>query len=191
MITAVIFDCFGVLSKGSLTYLASLAAPENRQEVYDCNKQADYGYITHEEHLERLAGLTGISVADVQDIFRSKHIVNRPLLQYVRSLRSQYKTALLSNVGHSIITTMFTEQELADAFDAVALSADIGAIKPSAEVYEVTAEKLGVPPEQCVMIDDIPRNVEGAELVGMKGILYTSDGQMIAHLKALLGPENA
>ena len=51
-----------------------------------------------------------------------------------------------------------------------------------------TASKLGVHPEECVMIDDLIANVEGAKLAGMQAVLYTDTeklkselGELVAH----------
>ena len=191
MTQGIIFDCFGVLSTGSLTYFANLAPLENRTAIYDVNKQADYGYITHEEHVRQIAELVGLSIAEIEQVFRTEHVLNQPLMEYVRSLRSRYKTAMLSNVGHGVIEKMFTEDDLHAMFDEVVLSAEVGTLKPHAEIYLATASRLGLLPEQCVMIDDIPSNVEGARMTGMKGLLYTSNRQIKVELETLLGQERA
>lgn len=186
MIQGIIFDCFGVLSTGSLTYLANLASPENRQAVYDINLRADYGHISHDDYVRLVAELVQLPPGDIERIFNEQHIRNAPLVDFIRTLRPQYKTALLSNVGQSVMHMIFSPEELDELFDVAILSSDVGVVKPNPEIYQITAAKLGLPPEQCVMIDDIPRNVEGGEMVGMKGILYGSNEQLHADLRRLI-----
>ena len=49
------------------------------------------------------------------------------------------------------------------------------------------AERLGVAPERCVFVDDLRENVEGAEAVGMAGVLHRDTAETIATLERLLG----
>ena len=190
MIRGVIFDCFGVLAEGSLTYLAGLASPENREAVYDVNRSADRGYLSHEEYVRLMAELVNLTPDDVRKIFREQHIRNEPLIDFVRELRSRYKTALLSNVGHNVIDKLFTDEELTGLFDTVVLSAEVGIVKPYPEIFELTASRLGLPPEECVMIDDLPKNTEGAEMAGMKGLVYGSMRQLKTDLGRLAEVES-
>lgn len=171
--------------------MATLASPENRQTVYDINKRADYGYISYDEYVRLIAEAVHISPDEACEIFQKKHIRNEPLIRYVRSLRSRYKTALLSNVGHDAITQIFTAEELENVFDTVVLSAEVGMVKPSPEIYTLTASRLDLRPDECVMIDDIPRNIEGAQLAGMKGIVYSSNQQIKTELERVLGSEQS
>lgn len=189
MIKGIIFDCFGVLYEGSLGYLAGLAPPENREAVYDVSRSFDYGYITYEEYLQRVAELIGNTPKDVEKIGRDSHVMNVPLIEFVRSLRGDYKTALLSNIGHSVIDTLFTAEELTSLFDTVVTSSDTGTVKPYPEIYELTASRLSLQPEECIMIDDSLRNVEGAEMTGMKGVLYSSTEQVKAEVQKLIASE--
>ena len=65
----------------------------------------------------------------------------------------------------------------------------MGVAKPGPRIYEMTALRLGLLPEECIMIDDIEVNVDGAVATGMKGILYTSMEQ--AKLEILELTKNA
>lgn len=190
MIRGVIIDCFGVLYEGSLEYLASLAPPERREAVYEVNRAADYGYISHAEYLRSMAELIGTEPENVEKVARERFVRNDPLVDFTRSLRPHYKTALLSNVGYSVIETLFTEKELAELFDTVVLSGEVGMIKPYPEIYELTAARLGLRTEECVMIDDLPKNTEGAERTGMKGLVYSSVRQLKADMESLTGTES-
>ena len=191
MIRAIIFDCFGVLCEGSLDYFVSRAVPENRQAVVDANRSADYGYTTHEEYVGELASLLQITPDDVEDIMRRRHMRNEPMFDLARSLKPPYKLGLLSNVGGNTLDKLFTEDELTHFFDAAVLSGEVGMVKPYAAIYEYIANELGVLPEECVMIDDSPRNVEGAMNVGMRGIVCSSARQVKTELDKLFEEHNA
>lgn len=186
VIRGIIFDCFGVLYRGSLTHLAELAAPEDRQAVSDLARASDHGFIDYDEYFEQLSVLVHKPASEVKAIVRERHVRNAELVALVRQLRSRYKVGMLSNVGRGVMTTLFSEAELAELFDAVVLSSDIGLTKPDPSVYEVAAERLGCDPEQCVMIDDLPVNVDGAERAGMQGIVYSSVSQLKTEFARLL-----
>jgi putative hydrolase of the HAD superfamily len=186
VIRGIIFDCFGVLYQGSLTHLAELADPNDRQAVHDLAHASDYGYIGYDEYFEQLGALVHKPAADVQAIVRERHVRNTELVALVHQLRGRYKVGMLSNVGRGVMTTLFSETELGELFDAVVLSSDVGLIKPDPHIYEVAAAQLGYDPDACVMIDDLPSNIDGAERAGMQGIVYSSVSQLKIDLAQLL-----
>ena len=59
-------------------------------------------------------------------------------------------------------------------FDVVVTGDDITIKKPHPEIYLVTAEKLGLPPEKCVVLEDAPAGVAAAKSAGMQCIAVTS-----------------
>jgi putative hydrolase of the HAD superfamily len=186
MIRGIIFDCFGVLYRGSLTHLAELAPPDRRQEVLDLSHASDYGYISHDEYFTRLGELVGKPTEEVEAIIRARHIRNEELIAIVRQLKPHYKLGLLSNVGRGVMNELFSAKERAELFDAVVLSSDVGMVKPHPEIYEYILAQLGEQAEACVMIDDIAENVDGAAQVGMQGIVFQSPKQLRADLQQLL-----
>jgi HAD superfamily hydrolase (TIGR01509 family) len=186
VIHAIIFDCFGVLIHGSLDYLRSLAPPERLAELNDLSHSSDYGYITRAEYLQGVGDLLGRSAAEIADIIDAQYVRNDTVIGLVRSLRADYKVGMLSNVGRGVIDRLFSPTELEGLFDVVILSNEVGMVKPNADIYELTARRLGVTPEQCLMIDDAPVNVVGAKGAGMQGIICSNPGQCVADIQTLL-----
>lgn len=191
MIRGIIFDCFGVLYHGSLDYLRELAPPNRVGEVTDLSHSYDYGYITQADYFSGVGQVIGKTSDEVRQICREQHVRNEALVEYARTLRPAYKTALLSNVGRGFVESLFTTEELKALFDVEILSNEVGMAKPSVGIYQLTADRLELLPEQCVMIDDIDRNVEGARAVGMYGILYRNMDQFRTELELLLEGDNA
>lgn len=62
-----------------------------------------------------------------------------------------------------------------DFFDGVMVSSDVHLIKPDTRIYELLCRTYDLKPQECIFIDDRPENVEAAERVGMKGIVFTGD----------------
>jgi HAD superfamily hydrolase (TIGR01509 family) len=72
-----------------------------------------------------------------------------------------------------------------DIFDATVISGDVGLHKPQPEIYELGAERIGVPAANCVFVDDLRENVAGAEAVGMTALLHRESPATIAELRRL------
>ena len=172
MIKGIIFDCYGVLAYGSLGYLRTLTPTANRPAFDELSHASDRGFLTAEEYIEGVASLIGESPDDVSEIIMKREVRSDDTIAYAKSLRGTYKTALLSNVGRGAMDRLFAPGELEELFDAVVLSSEIGAIKPMQEAYQAAANRLGLRINECLMVDDIMVNVEGARRVGMQAVLF-------------------
>lgn len=186
MIRGIIFDCFGVLYGGSLSTLQAMCPPERMNDLYDVNKQSDYGFISSEQYIAGVAEILGRTYDDIEGILHQHHVRNDELVNYVKSLRATHKTALLSNVSNGIIEHLFTKEELEELFDEVLLSYREHIAKPNPEIYEMMANRLRLPAGECVMIDDIADNCEGAEIAGMMSIRHITNAETIRTLDHIL-----
>lgn len=136
--------------------------------------------------MQQVGELVGRTSVDIDRIMQADHIRNEAMITYVRSLRANYKVALLSNVGHGVMSRLFSAEELEELFDAVVLSSDVGIVKPDPAIFNFTSDKLGVVPEECLMVDDLAVNVEAARSVGMQGVVFASTDQATADIHARL-----
>lgn len=189
MIRAIIFDCFGVVITDALQQLRhELRAvnPDGARAVSDIVAANNLGLMEPGEANERIAAILGISTGDFKRQVAAGELRNLPLLTYLLELRRSYKTAMLSNIAGSSLARRFPNGELAQYFDVVVASSDIGFAKPEPEAYEITAERLGVRCDECVFVDDRQRFCEGATSVGMQSILYTDFVQLSKELASLL-----
>ena len=100
-----------------------------------------------------------------------------------RAKRAGVRTALCSNSWGN----EYPRSGWPELFDAVVISGEVGMRKPERRIYLLTAERLGLPPEQCVFVDDLGPNVRGAVDAGMVGVRHVSAEQTAAELEALLG----
>jgi epoxide hydrolase-like predicted phosphatase len=94
------------------------------------------------------------------------------------------RTGLVSN---SWSTSHYDRDLLAELFETVVISAEVGLHKPQPEIYLLAAERLGEEPAGCVFVDDLRENCVGAEAVGMTAILHRDAAQTIPLLEDLLG----
>ena len=74
-----------------------------------------------------------------------------------------------------------------ELFDVLVISGEIGIRKPAPEIYALATERLGVAPERCVFVDDLPANLKPAAALGMATVLHRDAARTIPELEALLG----
>lgn len=114
----------------------------------------------------------------------------------VRELRARgVKTALISNCSHST-RGIVDRLGLAEAFDAVLLSFEVGLCKPDPEIYREALRRLGdVAPDRAVFVDDQLEYCDGAAVIGLETYLMDREGgvaddldghRVIRDLRALL-----
>ena len=89
------------------------------------------------------------------------------------------KTSLLSNSWGG---RDYPLEQLRGIFDEIVISGEVGLRKPEPEIYRYTAARLDVQPNECVFVDDFSVNVEGADAVGMTGVLHRDPRNTIARL---------
>lgn len=184
---AVLFDLYGVLGlNGWQAFKAKHFVDniEGWEELRQLGQSVDAGKANEAEYVQAVAKKTGVSTAEIQQvIYRTKP--NKPLLAFIEKYLQGYKIGLLSNASHDVIDGIFSpaEQRL---FDAIVLSAHIGITKPDPRSYQFICEQLKVVPAQCVMVDDQPRHLVQASLLGMGTICYESYEQTAKALKEAL-----
>jgi putative hydrolase of the HAD superfamily len=74
-----------------------------------------------------------------------------------------------------------------DLFDVHVISEQVGMAKPDPAIYELTLERLGLPGQVCVFVDDHPRNLPPAEALDITTVLATDEASTVAELEGLLG----
>ncbi len=77
--------------------------------------------------------------------------------------------------------------EVMSQFDLVVESSVEGVRKPNPEIYIRTCERLGVPCDQAIFLDDLGINLKPAKTLGMQTIKVVSEAQAIEDLATLTG----
>lgn len=90
-------------------------------------------------------------------------------------------TALLSNSWG----LDYPREQWDELFDVVVISGEVGMRKPEARIFQLAADRLGLPPEACVFVDDLAPNIRGAAAVGMVGVHHVTPQQTIEELETL------
>ncbi len=192
MIKAIIFDCFGVLTKDWWREFCSTLPPgEITRKAHELNHKYDAGELSLKDFVEQVAEITGRRPEPIEDIFASPEPEkNITLLRYIKELRAKgFKTSLLSNVGTNWIRQDFLSQAEQGLFDDFVLSYETGMTKPHPEIFELAAKRLKLKPEEIIFTDDIESYCVAAEKVGMKAIVYKDFNQFKTELEKILAAD--
>jgi epoxide hydrolase-like predicted phosphatase len=198
-IKAVFFDLGGVIVRTEFQAPRQQLAERLGMEYDDLDRivfdsesgrLAALGEVTADQHwisiLSRLKRPDSELSAMRQEFFAGD-IVDRTLVEYIRSLRGKYKTGLISNAW-SDLRDFIVREKFDDAFDKMIISAEVGAMKPEPKIFQIALEQFGVRPREAVFVDDFYINIEGCEKVGMKGIHFKDAESTLKQLKELLSP---
>jgi len=146
------------------------------------SKSAELGQITREEHWNWVAAQFGMDPQDghiFEDQFWAGDQVDVDLIKYIRELRPEYKTGLLSNAWSDMreLIDGYLPHCL-DVFDASIFSYEVGLVKPDARFYQAILDQMGVEASQAIFIDDFAINIEGALAAGLNAIQFETIDQV-------------
>lgn len=156
--------------------------PRARAEL----RRVETGQIDEEEFGQILGEMLGVDdrVDLVNRLFAGMR-ADEPMVKAVRRAKAAgIRTGLVSN---SIGAGRYDRSEFPEMYDGVVISAEVGMHKPQPEIFRLGAERIGLPPEQCVFVDDLRENCEGAEAVGMTALLHRGAETTLPRLEELLG----
>ncbi len=137
------------------------------------------------EFERRFAAILGVAPARLIDrMFSGSQLESTMLAAVGAARRAGVRTGLISN---SWGTGRYDRRLLAELFDGVVISGEVGVRKPAPRIYRLGADAIGLPPSECVFVDDLPFNLTPARELGMATIHHVDPRGTIADLERLLG----
>lgn len=113
------------------------------------------------------------------------HLELDPLMiDLVRRIRAAGVPAAL--VSNSLGRDCYSRIDRDELFDVSVISAQVGVRKPSREIYRIACARLGVAPDECLLVDDLEHNLVGAARLGITGILHRTAEETIGVVHDLL-----
>ena len=114
-----------------------------------------------------------------QSLYRqrvAKNIVPLPgSIKLIKLLnKNKIKMAIASSAVAQNIQVILKGLGIEDCFQAIAFGTEVAEGKPSPEIFQLAAKKLGVKPENCVVIEDAIAGVTAAKRAGMKCVAVTN-----------------
>lgn len=143
---------------------------------------------TYWQAVARQAGLL-LSPAAIEELIhwdaRLWMKLNPPMFGWADALRARgVRTAILSNMGDTVLRAMEREFDWLARFDVLVWSYQLRMAKPDPAIYRYTLGKLGTAPAETLFVDDRPENVRAAAELGLHALLFTTAGQLRCDLIA-------
>jgi epoxide hydrolase-like predicted phosphatase len=194
-IRAVIFDMGGVLlrdmDKAPRRRLAARLGVDEAHLahlVFDSEsaRLATVGAISVTEHWEQVRQALGIPSQEIGEFVRdyfAGDAVDMQLVEAIRTLRGHMRTGLLSNAFDDTRQVVTGRWQIADAFDEMIFSAEVGLAKPDPRIYRLALARLGVAAGEALFVDDVPGNVQAAREVGMQAMQFVNTDETLKILK--------
>lgn len=182
---AVIFDMDGVLVDSQPYHFKA-----------DIDTMAEYGVIKDQKFYESFAGtLTADRMRTLKEMFgldapveemtikRENMILDimgkediKPVLgipEFLRSIKEKgLTTAVASSSDYKLINLILDRLKIAQYFDSVTSGSDVKRGKPSPDVFLLAAERIGIEPAECLVVEDSENGVKAAKAAGMKALGY-------------------
>ena len=182
---AVIFDMDGVLVDSQPYHFKA-----------DIDTMAEYGVIKDQKFYESFAGtLTADRMRTLKEMFgldvpveemtikRENMILDimgkediKPVSgipEFLRSIKEKgLTTAVASSSDYKLINLILDRLKIAQYFDSVTSGSDVKRGKPSPDVFLLAAERIGIEPSECLVVEDSENGVKAAKAAGMKALGY-------------------
>jgi putative hydrolase of the HAD superfamily len=194
----VVFDYGEVISRSqseqdrlALTEAAAVPADEFWPAYWRHRDLLDHGRLSIIEYWRRVAAELDVAwdLATIQQLwvndFRGWISVEPETVRILEQLHDGgTRLALLSNAGFDF-GDPFRFAPFATLFERVFVSAELGLLKPDAEVYRHIARELGIELDRMVFIDNKAVNVDGATALGVTGHVFTDAPRLREFLVSL------
>jgi FMN phosphatase YigB (HAD superfamily) len=161
----------------------------NHSGILDYEK----GWLTTEEFFQQIKDLLAIDVSleAFEKIWKSSLVVDEEgsmgLLSsgLFQQLREHHRVIALSNTNEMQFGYLLRVHPLIREFDDYVLSYQVGHLKPDPEIYRIALQKSGASPKGSLLVDDLVKNIQGAERAGMKGLVFRGESKLREELEEL------
>lgn len=154
--------------------------------------KSEVGKISDSEHWRSVMKHYGLPPEDYPQVYKEFFAGDRMdeiLIDYIKSLKKNYKIGLLSNAWTNARENLSKLYDFLYLFDAAIFSAEVGMRKPDARVFRLLLEQLGVESHEAIFVDDFASNITGAQEIGINAVYYKDREAAIAEVNRLLDKE--
>ena len=197
-IKAVIWDVGGVLLRAEDETIKKALAERYQltlRELYglvfygESAQKATLGQISERQHWANIGSkfhLDQQSLAAFERDFWAGDALDTELISFIRALKKDYKTGLLSNAWDGARKALSDIYHCMDAFDYSVFSAEVGLAKPDPAIYMKLIDMMGVLPEESIFVDDLLENISAANRLGIHGVQFLNTVQAKQEVTYLL-----
>lgn len=155
--------------------------------------EMERGEITEVAFLEKLTDSLEPLLGHRPEMHRFKEIYfealdpNPAMIDLMRELKAAgYRMAMLTNNVQEWEPLWRPMLPVDEIFETIVDSGFVGCRKPEAKIYATTLDRIEMPPEACLFLDDVQVNCEGAEKAGMTAVHFQDNDQAIAEIRQAL-----
>jgi HAD superfamily hydrolase (TIGR01549 family) len=184
--SAIVFDMDGVIVDSEPLHQKAFEAL-----FEELGKKHDHGIVFHEyygrsdgallrDFIQRhklpneLEDLSARKLKYFLGYLRERRPVFHELQVLVPELARRYRLAVATSSSHHVADVVMEISGLGSHFNPIVAREDVRFPKPDPEIYFTTAQKLGVRPSACCVIEDSPHGIQAAKMAGMTCIGLTS-----------------
>ncbi len=182
-------DTTGISTEDLGKAMAAITEEDGENPLY----RLERGEVTEAAFLERLGEGLEPLLGHRPELHRFKEIYfealnpNEQMIGLMRELKAEgYRMAMLTNNVREWEPLWRSMLPVDEIFEAVVDSGFVGVRKPEPPIYEMTLERIGLPGEACLFVDDLPHNCDGARDAGMTAVHFRDNEQAIAEIRAAL-----
>ena len=184
-------DFYGALSafceRQGLPPDAALRALRYTREGREALAAVETGHLAQADYETILANLLGVSPDGLLGRALADLRPRQEILALIHDARDAgIHVGILSNSWGTGTYDPYDGYGLDRLVNAVVISDQVGLRKPDPSIYQLTAAKMGIPPEDCVFVDDTKANLPAASKLGMKGVHFTDAQSGVAEIRHLL-----
>ena len=114
--------------------------------------------------------------SSMKDYLENYLTLDEGFRDFAETVSKKYKLVLLSNdvaEWSAYLTELYC---INDYFYDKIISGEVGLKKPDPEIFNMTISRLGCQPEECLFTDNGVENLETAEKLGIRTVLFNRDG---------------
>jgi putative hydrolase of the HAD superfamily len=169
--------------------MQAIAATNGENPLFELER----GEISEAHFLDQIAAALEPLIGHRPHMHRFKEIYfealdpNPPMIELMCELRDAgYRMAMLTNNVREWEPLWRSMLAVDEIFETVVDSGFVGCRKPESAIYALTLERIALPPEACLFVDDVLVNCEGAERAGIRAIHFQDNEQAIEQIRQAL-----
>ncbi|AOZ72280.1 hypothetical protein BK816_02330 [Boudabousia tangfeifanii] len=185
---AVVFDMYGVLYRHAApevmhwiigqsgAYIQGVSAQQFLTAWAHDRHSIDAGLVSLEDYWAQMNELCNVdfdwkTFIDLEAKYFGS--TDHEMLDFAREIKARgYRIGILSNIPEYMNRAVYDHLEWFSEFDVVIRSCEHGLAKPDLEIYQLTAQQLGIEPQNILFLDDNEANITGAKKAGMIAHLH-------------------
>lgn len=192
----IIFDIGNVLlSFDPKEYLREKIGDQKLEDIYKAIFESeewvmlDRGTITEEEAVRNIIQRNNLYSTEIELAFTDWYGLLKPIEETVEILKNlknnNYKVFYLSNFHDLAFKEVNKRNSFFKVFDGGVVSYEEKLIKPEEAIYNLILDKYNLIAEESIFIDDTRVNIEGAEKLNIKTLLFETSEKLKKDLKQL------